>query len=111
MASIGFGSSVFLALVLTHSSCAEETVPCLQLVKLQTLELRDCTSLAALPDVSWLVKLEELRLKGCTSLAALPDVSSLEELRNVCKPVHLPTPTFSPGTFNIWGNSIKLWGE
>ena len=29
MASIGFGSSVFLALVLTHSSCAEETVPCL----------------------------------------------------------------------------------
>ena len=32
MASIGFGSSVFLALVLTHSSCAEETVPCFHLV-------------------------------------------------------------------------------
>ena len=32
MASIGFGSTVFLALVLTHWSCAEERAPCLHLV-------------------------------------------------------------------------------
>ena len=55
---------------------------------LKELWLRECTSLAALPDVSSLVALKALNLDGCRSLAALPDVSSLK-LSTFFKPVHL----------------------
>ena len=49
----------------------------------KTLDLKDCTSLTALPDVWSLSTLEELELSGCTSLTTLRDVSSLVALK-VC---------------------------
>ena len=59
------------------------------LVALQTLNLSYCSSLTSLPELSALVALQSLNLRGCKSLTALPDVSKLAALKEFKKPDHL----------------------
>jgi len=59
------------------------------LTSLKTLDLGGCRSLTALPDLSALVSLQTLELRECDSLAALPDLSSLAGLKVKDLPRHL----------------------
>ena len=50
---------------------------------LKTLNLMSCSSLTALPDLSALTSLQTLYLDGCESLTTLPDLSALTSLQKL----------------------------
>ena len=70
------------------------------LTSLQTLILNYCESLTALPDLSALTSLKELILKNCSSLTALPDLSALTDLKMENLPDHLEP--WKAGGFKAW---------
>ena len=74
---------------------------------MQTLNLANCSSLTALPDLSALTSLQTLNLEGCSSLTALPDLSALTDLKVKDLPNHL-TP-WEAGGFKAWDFITDGW--
>ena len=69
------------------------------------LNLWQCNSLTALPDLQALTSLQTLNLMFCDSLKALPDLSALTDLKVERLPEHLRP--WKAGGFKAWNRQAE----
>ena len=67
-------------LTLIKCTLLTEVVGLEELVSLQKLKMRDCTSIKKLPNVSYLRHLIELDISGCIQLSQVGGIESLKKL-------------------------------